>query len=413
MLVISHVHPFPGVSGQQQRVRNTLLALRQYFHVTFLTFAPQDAVGRIKQECSTVCDEALVLPARYPGNWITHLAYRTIGVGYQVVRGLKFSNFWIGNLEFSKRRLSGILGQRTFDLVLYEYWHASGSLPFFQQRGIPCVLDMHNILWQSYAQQLKNRTILPESWQRLAIRRYQVQEENVWRKYNGLIAINQAEYEYTSRCIPVQTRLFYAPMGIDLDAWPYNWNPAQPARLAYYGALGSRHNQRNAVVCLQQIMPVIWQRHPEVELWLVGSNPPDYLIHLSENEPRLHVTGFVPRVQEVLSTMTAVLCPWQGTYGFRSRLVEVMALGVPVIASPDAVHGMQLVENNGLILEKDSRKMADHFSNWYMDPGELARQSLAARRQIEDLYSNNQTYQLLAEELLHWRVEFVEISALE
>src|SRR4029453_12689167 len=40
LLVISHVYPFPGVVGQQQRVAYKLRALRSRFNIPFLTFAP-------------------------------------------------------------------------------------------------------------------------------------------------------------------------------------------------------------------------------------------------------------------------------------------------------------------------------------------------------------------------------------
>jgi len=49
----------------------------------------------------------------------------------------------------------------------------------------------------------------------------------------------------------------------------------------------------------------------------------------------------------VLKTITVLLCPFTGTYGFRSRVIEAMALGIPVVATPDAVHGMDLTIRKG------------------------------------------------------------------
>src|SRR5690606_14691233 len=111
--------------------------------------------------------------------------------------------------------------------------------------------------------------------------------------------------------------------GIDLQKWPYSWQPAQPPRIAYYGGLGSPHNQRDALQCYEEIMPTVWAHFPDVELWIVGSRPPATIQALAEQDSRVTVTGFVERVQDVLQTMTAVLCPWTGKYGFRSRLIEV------------------------------------------------------------------------------------------
>jgi glycosyltransferase involved in cell wall biosynthesis len=146
-------------------------------------------------------------------------------------------------------------------------------------------------------------------------------------------------------------------------------------------------------------MPLVWKEMAEVEFWIVGSNPPSDLRALSNHDRRVMVTGFVPQVQDVLKTMTTVLCPWRGTYGFRSRLVEVMALGVPVIASPDAVHGMDMTEGEGIFLRERPAEMALVALQILRDPALAQQQSHRARRQIEQRYGYQTTYQRLAHEI--------------
>jgi glycosyltransferase involved in cell wall biosynthesis len=216
-----------------------------------------------------------------------------------------------------------------------------------------------------------------------------------------LITINAAEHAYVEERLPDKP-LFYAPMGIDLEQWPYSWRPAEPPWVAYYGGLGSPHNRRDALRCYEEIMPRVWEQRPEVELWLVGSNPPPEMRTLDEEDARVHVTGYVEEVQEVLRTMTAVLCPWRGRYGFRSRLIEVMALGVPVVASPDAVYGMNLPDGEGLLLGKTDRDLADHLLALLTDESHAGAQSQQARRRVEEMYSFITTYERLANDLFRW-----------
>ena len=47
LIVLSAVRPFPGVSGQQQRVRNKLLAFRDRFHTSFLTTAAPEEIENV------------------------------------------------------------------------------------------------------------------------------------------------------------------------------------------------------------------------------------------------------------------------------------------------------------------------------------------------------------------------------
>jgi glycosyltransferase involved in cell wall biosynthesis len=171
--------------------------------------------------------------------------------------------------------------------------------------------------------------------------------------------------------------------------------------LAYYGGLGSRHNQEAALRCHAAIMPRVWQQFPQAELWLVGSNPSPALQAL-QADPRVKVTGYVEKVQDVLRTMTAVLCPWQGTYGFRSRLIEVMALGVPVVATPDAACGMELVAGAGFLSGTDDAALTHHAITLMRDRIYAGLQSEGARQQVEQLYGMPKTYGRLVDEMERW-----------
>ncbi|MDD2923304.1 MAG: glycosyltransferase family 4 protein, partial [Anaerolineales bacterium] len=315
LLVVSSVLPFPGTAGQQQRVAYTLKALREYFHVTFLTAAD----GSIRSRLLEHVDDAILLPPKYSKNIFTRIFHRTAALIYTGFTGLKLSNYITGKLEFSPRRISSLLNERSFDIALFEYWHAVESVPVFRQKNIPCVLDMHNILWQSYKRHPPAKTFMLRGWSDWAISQYKKREEEAWKKFDGLIAINRAEMEYTAQRISDKTKIFYAPMGVDISSWAYSWRPAHPPRLAYYGGLGSRHNQLDAIFCYEQIMPIIWREHPNAELWLVGSNPPDLLKKIEAADPRVKVTDYIEQVQNALARMSVVLCPWSGTYGFRSR----------------------------------------------------------------------------------------------
>jgi len=388
LLVISAVLPFPRETGQQQRVHYTLQALRGNFHVTFLTVSDADRMGETRQKLLETCDEAIVLPSLYSRSMASRLIYKIIGSLYAAWSGLKFSNYLIGKLEFSPARLQAVVSGLSFDVILFEYWHAHESAKLFRAREIKTVLDMHDILWQSYTRQLEVRR-LPDWVKRVWAGRYRVREEAAWRDFDTLVAINQAEYEYvrakTSRDV------MYVPMGIDLSAWQYSWSPATPKRVAYYGGLGSRHNQQDALTCYREIMPRIWEKFPDVEFWIVGSNPSAFIKEL-ERDPRAHVTGFVERPQDILRTMSLVLCPWSGTYGFRSRIVEVMALGVPVVASVDAVDGMGFKVDQGIALGKSVSDLAAFGLNWLGNDAELVRQSRMARGEVESCFSYEATY---------------------
>lgn len=401
LLVLSHVLPFPGASGQQQRVANTLRALRERFHVTFVTTSAPQQQAEMSQKLTGFCDQPRLLDSLYDRGPLSRAWNQGASQVYAWRTGLKRSNYQIGQVEFAPTRLASLLESNAFDLALFEYWHAAGSVPAFRQYGIPCVLDMHDILWQTHNRQLESQKYLPAGLREHWRERYQQSEEQAWRTFDGIIAINHEELEYVRRQVPPTTKLFHAAMGVDQTQWPYCWTPATPLRLAYYGGLGNPHNQTDALICAQVLMPTIWQQFPEAELWLVGSNPPERLRALT-TDARIKVTGFLEQAQPVLSTMTAVLCPFSGTFGFRSRLIEVMSLGVPVVVSPDAVYGMEMEIGQGVLLGQNHDELAAHALHLLQDSQFAAGQSRAARQQVEEKFSLDATYGALSRQLYEW-----------
>ncbi|MEM6325517.1 MAG: glycosyltransferase family 4 protein [Bacteroidota bacterium] len=399
LLVVSHVLPFPGRSGQQQRVANTLRALRGRFNVTFLTVAPEVQIAEVREGLAARVDEAVVLPSIVARE--SRVLHAARAATYLLKTGLKISNYRIAEVELTPERVAGAVRLGSFSGVLVEYWHAHSLAPMLREHGVPVALDTHNVLWQAYERQLRVRR-LPVWWKRRVLAKYREAEERAWAAFDALVTINAAEDAYVRSRVPESVEVVYTPMGIDLEGWPPIWQFSAPPRVAYYGGLSSPHNQRDALAVAQTVMPEVWREHPEAELFIIGSKPPDFLRALAEADPRVTVTGFVPRVQDVLGRATVVVCPWEGTYGFRSRLVEVMALGVPVITTPDAVFGMDLEHERGLLLAEDLTGLIQETLRLLADSAFASRQSALAREETERRFSMESTYGALADWLRAW-----------
>lgn len=383
LLMISHVWPVPGVSGQEKRVYYMLKALRQVYHLTFLTFADKQRKNQYQSALQQLSDEVIVLPSRYNASLLSRLVYKTIGKLYSLKAGLKASNFAIGKVELTGSRVAKAIAGNRYEAVVFEYWHAHHVIDKAHFGDASLILDMHNVLWQTYKAQSNSAK---------AVEKYKRYEEKVWRKFDRLIAINQDETAYVRDQLG-DDKVWYVPMGIDLDKWPLVLNPANKApRIAWYGGLASSHNQRDAMSVYEDVMPGVWQALPEAEFWIIGSKPPEHIVELSEKDSRVTVTGFVQEVADVLGRVDLVLCPWQGTYGFRSRLVEVMATGTPIITTKDAAYGMNLNSGEGILFHNNPKDWSAIVIELLNSPDELLALRKRARKAVETRYSLEATY---------------------
>lgn len=396
LLMISHVLPAHPASGQQRRVNMMLRMAREYFHTTLLTYSA--SIGSYQTEVEDLCDSLLVLPSRNFS--VLDKLYNLPGyLLYKYRHGLKRSNYVIGEIEFSPDRVRNILRSQHFDFVIFEYWHAYRSTKIFDSIQTVRILDMHDVLWKAYEVSMKTSS-LPNFIKCRMVNRYRCQEEAAWNHFDRIITINSQERQLVRSSVSSNIVIDYLPMGVDLREWQFisKIYDMQPKRIGFYGGLGSSVNVRSALVCLDEIMPSIWAIDPTVEFWLVGNKPADVLIQRAKADSRIRVTGFVEDVGSVLSKLTAVLCPWVGTYGFRSRVIELMALGIPIIASPDAIAGMD-IHPDAILLGDTSKEVVELFFKLDGNPELVNSIRTFARKEVEARYSLEATYKEYFKEL--------------
>src|SRR5208282_6607113 len=101
ILVVSHVLPYPGNSGQQLRVRYMLEAAIPSVQVDFLTSAPLGRRQEVHERLVGLGCHPIVLGSRLNGRGWRDLP-RSLAAGLFVLwTGLKSSNYSIGKVELS------------------------------------------------------------------------------------------------------------------------------------------------------------------------------------------------------------------------------------------------------------------------------------------------------------------------
>jgi len=394
LLFISHVIPLDPSSGQQQRVSQMITESKKYFNIIFLTFSSKEKIQDLQERMSRIVDHCIVLPSKYDANLFNKIWYSLLAFLFRIRTGLKKSNFIIGQVELTNERISKVLKNEKIDLVIYEYWHAWKSTNYFKHKNIPVLLDMHDILSNAYTGQLDRNKWMLKPIRKRRVKQYTLEEYSAWENFDGIIAINEKELEVVQKHTK-NKHLFFCPMGIDLRYWKYSWQPTDPPRFGFYGGLGSLVNQLQAIFTVREIMPRVWKEIPNAEIWLVGSNPNKEMLKLTSEDSRIMVTGYLEDPRQTLGSFTALFCPWKGIFGFRSRIVEVMALGVPVIASPDAFFGMGLITNNGILPAINPQEFLNIASKLVIDRNFAQSQSKLARLSIEKQFSTEATYNKL------------------
>ena len=110
-----------------------------------------------------------------------------------------------------------------------------------------------------------------------------------------------------------------------------------------------RHNRRSACFLINEAMPKVWKQLPQARLVLVGRR----LALTRELDPRIEVHGFVENLPGVYAAAGCALVPLLESRGSPLKLIEAMAYGLPVVATPFAAGGVDGLQSDVHYLEGD------------------------------------------------------------
>lgn len=287
------------------------------------------------------------------------------------------------------RRVGRMLGAGRFDLVWLEK-EALPWLPAGFERAllgrVPYVMDLDDAWFHRYGRHRSAlvRGLLGRKLETLARHARLVVAGNEhlagWARDSGARAVT------------------LIPTVIDLDRYP---PPARPAegRPFTIGWMGSP----SSAPYLAQAGEALATLGGDARLLLVGAHgaePPDLAARipvLNERWSEERETALLARFD--VGIMPLLDGPWErGKCGY--KLIQYMAAGLPVVASPVGVNTTLVREGENGFLAADPAQWARAFARLAADPGLRARMGAAGRRLVEERYCLQAVAPLLAETLM-------------
>ncbi len=238
-----------------------------------------------------------------------------------------------------KRRIAGALAERRFDLI---FVHCSSVAPYVADvRTIPKILDFGDMDSQKWLIYSKFRRFPMSLGYRLESVKLRKAEEDLAKNFNICTCTTKAELEtLNSYGVSVQTDWF--PNGVDTKYFCPIEDPYDPDVISFIGRMDYFPNQQCMMWFCQNVMPAIREQRPNTKLWIVGANP-SRAIRALENLPNVTVTGSVEDVRPFIYRSAVNVAPLSIARGTQNKLLEAMAMGIPVVTSEQAAGGIDAV----------------------------------------------------------------------
>jgi glycosyltransferase involved in cell wall biosynthesis len=150
-------------------------------------------------------------------------------------------------------------------------------------------------------------------------------------------------------------RLRYVPNVVDVAAIA----PVQPLqgeqRAVFVANFAYEPNRNGLHFLLGEVLPRVWAQLPEAKLALVGAG----LEQQPSTDPRVEALGYVEDLRAAYARASCAVVPLLQGGGTPLKLIEALAYGLPVIATPRAVAGLAVRDGEHCLVADGPEPFAD------------------------------------------------------
>lgn len=238
----------------------------------------------------------------------------------------------------------GVAELRPDLIIVYSSNMAQFAEPFAHIARIMQFADLDSRKWRDYAV----RTAPPMRWvYALEARRLLEYERRIAREFSYSLVCTVAEAEDFHALIPDRS-VTIVRNGVDLAYFRAAGVAKRPGSLVFTGVMNYAPNVDAVRWFCADIMPLIRKDVPEVTLTICGSRPTRSVRRLAE-VPGVSVTGPVPDVRPYLDQAEVFVAPLRLARGIQNKVLEAMAMGLPVVASCAAWRPTEIPQGEGIV----------------------------------------------------------------
>jgi glycosyltransferase involved in cell wall biosynthesis len=140
-------------------------------------------------------------------------------------------------------------------------------------------------------------------------------------------------------------------------------------------------NADAAMFLIKHVLPIVRKTISTLEVIIPGRDPSPDLLTVAKAYPDTTVTGAVPDIRPYLERADVFVAPLRMASGVQNKVLEAMAMEVPVVTTPVVAEGLRTdgIEPP-LLIGNDAKEIAECIIRILRRPQERTRLSIEGRR---------------------------------
>ena len=341
LLMITPYPTYPPTMGAFARMFHEMKGLAQHYEVTLVCFIFQKGDFTIETKLRDYCHQVFTVvlgdtpPIELDQPALIH--------------------------RYSSRRMRQVLTQLQaipYDIVLTDFIQMAQYAELFP--NALRILAEHNIesellrrsaqihsaeeLQKLSSQHSALQSFTPSLEEADRLARY---ETAIWRTYPLRFVVSELDRQHLDQRCP-EGKTIVVNNGIDTQT--VQVMPDNPNRIILFiGTLSYYPNLDGARYFVSEILPLIWERDPNVQFWMAGAEPPQVLWDLTA-DPRIRVIANPENMDDVARQCCMTVVPLRTGSGTRIKILHALALGLPIVTTSLGCEGIDVTDGQQLLI---------------------------------------------------------------
>ncbi len=249
----------------------------------------------------------------------------------------------------------------------------------------PIILDAHNVEVHRFLSGIETESFLIKWVGRILAIKIKKLEIDLIKKVTTILTCSQVDKNYFANYFPAKN-IIVVPNGID-----YNYFSSIPVgkknTILFMGLLSYGPNNDGLRYYFNEIHSLVKEKIIDVQITIIGKNPPAWLTKKAEFDSSINVKGFVKDIRDDIGQAKVCICPLRYGSGTRLKVLEYMASGKPVVSTSKGAEGINLVDGVNILYADEPKIFAEKIIRALTDSNFAKTIGGNGRKIVEKNYS--------------------------
>ena len=368
ILFLANRVPYPPYRGDKLKIYNLAKRLKDRHELYLLTFAQNEEDLQYKEELEKIFTEVHFI---YLPKWKSAVQCLSGAWSSKPLQVLYFQS------SEMQKALDILVTRVRFDAIHVQHLRMSPYLA--NRKDLARILDLpdaFSLYWER--RKTVKRGLLTTIFENIEQKRV-LAYEPILKEYDMSLVCSQEDLEYMVKTHQTgNMRLL--PNGVDMSTFKAgNHDYCPNDTILFTGNMDYAPNVDAVVYFTETILPAIRKEMPHVRFIIAGQRPVPKVQELANDH--VEVTGFIKDLAAVYNTASVVVAPLRFGAGTQNKVLEAMAMGIPVVCSNIGFGGLGIQSGEGAFMQTDPAKFAQSVID-LLSSEQLRRQTGEAGMQV-------------------------------